>query len=1028
MEACKEKVKSLETLRDGLQEQIKLLKDSNTKLTNEKEKLQQQNLNFLENYEKLEKENFEILSEFKERTNNEFEKILKEKAKFELENMKLKEEIENSGMGYKENHPQTTTKIESQQPEGSSLGTQSGIDYKQLYEDLRNEFEEFKNSKNLISEKFLSNLKNSYQNNEEDLLNELYEITQQNNFLIVETKKFEIDLSKQRKEIEQLHNSNFKLKTHNEEEIKKVKILELEKASLIEQIEKIKKDLNFFKESKEVEKSFKNKEIEKLFEEISTNKNEITKLKEESKEMKKSEIEKNQEIQKLKAEIQKEENRIFKLKEIEANQNESLKSLSENFEKILSKYEKSEKENLNLKEQNEILRGEKLKSEFEQKNFAREFEEIKKQKMCALEKAQSELKLANEELEKTKIKETEIVNLNNENKTLTKTNESLQMKIEQFSSVQENIQKQFQLLHQVITEYIHKYNILANEDLDSLLTSNFSRKFSELDTHLSQNERERLELVDIFQINKSCFEFIKALACEFEYCYEKFIEANLIIKETNKKVTNLENTILLHTEKENKLRQNLDSIQEEKAKIEELNKQYKEERKDLGEEINLLKIERENLLKTLKEAKNENFLKTQTIKKLEEDYEKIYIRFIHNETELNSYIIKNEILNQDRSFIESILIQFAKFYPDKRIAKNLSEIVNSCQFIFRTENEKLKIEEKLRLMEKEYNSSNTCANTNTNTNTSISNSHCNLLNRDSNSDLAEIVKNEMNNMRSLINNFNKKIAEKKETVKKLEKEIQSMQLEFRNSRREYGGNILHTAAGPSDHNNGEYLYCQRFNTEGCNKIKTETDERNGNFNNVNNINNFNNLNNFNIAPINKIELLSFDSNPLSLLEEKNNNLAILQLTDYNSLELDYSIQASPKKNEGGISNNKGINVENLVNYDTRLNSFNKANHTNFRSNSIKCYNRTRMIESQSNSQYYQKKERNFSLNPRNINNDLDVLNTNSNENEKIENEKAAIPKAIANSFSVKRREELRKESISSLKRISRNNVDINELT
>ena len=79
---------------------------------------------------------------------------------------------------------------------------------------------------------------------------------------------------------------------------------------------------------------------------------------------------------------------------------------------------------------------------------------------------------------------------------------------------------------------------------------------------ITKKHEFRLDLIDL-----NC-ELLIYTANEFEYCYEKFIEGNTFIKELKNKINNLEDITNEMREKENRFKQNLNLIGEEKEKLE----------------------------------------------------------------------------------------------------------------------------------------------------------------------------------------------------------------------------------------------------------------------------------------------------------------------------------------------------------------------------------------------------------------------------------------------------------------------------
>ena len=116
-------------------------------------------------------------------------------------------------------------------------------------------------------------------------------------------------------------------------------------------------------------------------------------------------------------------------------------------------------------------------------------------------------------------------------------------KLSFFNSYIIQIKSSFNKIKQCIFNTIKSYNKIANEDLNSLLSNNFSQNISKLNmliTNIDDIEQYNLETQPELDLHNAIYELITSINEEFIILYEKVFQTNNYYKESNEKVNELE--------------------------------------------------------------------------------------------------------------------------------------------------------------------------------------------------------------------------------------------------------------------------------------------------------------------------------------------------------------------------------------------------------------------------------------------------------------------------------------------------------
>ena len=253
-----------------------------------------------------------------------------------------------------------------------------------------------------------------------------------------------------------------------------------------------------------------------------------------------------------------------------------------------------------------------------------------------------------------------------------------------FNSYIIQIKSSFNKIKQCIINTIKSYNKIANEDLNSLLSNNFSQNISKLNmliTNIDDIEQYNLETQPELDLHNAIYELITSINEEFIILYEKVFQTNNYYKESNEKVNELE--FQLKEFNNNSISNNeLNKLKDEYVKtIIKLNLELSEKESDnffLKENSDFLKKDLNDIIGVLSAIthifKNNNEI--QIIKYLniflENEKEKLNLIFEKEKTinkiQKNNHKIKN--LKLENKNVSNI-----KFYDEEYI----NDIINDFQ-------------------------------------------------------------------------------------------------------------------------------------------------------------------------------------------------------------------------------------------------------------------------------------------------------------------------------------------------------------
>jgi hypothetical protein len=796
IEVYREKLKLLEEANTSNKNENENLKEENNKLIKEKDELSQRNSNLtikIKEINKMSEEQNDIvvkrINDYRqnfEKLNSEFEIIIKEKTKLEIENLKINEEI----ITIKEQLEQIMNKNDKDK--------KLNADYKNLFDELSKDFDEYKKSNKKNVNTICEKIKKSSHEEQEKLLEENNQLIKENNTLVVEYENLENNFQNLQKDLEDINQDYQKLLENLEAESNKNKTLLCEKTNLILEINKLNEEKIFNKEKYEKDLNSKNKEIKSLEDEVSALKSEEIKLKEGIKELKKNLNEKEDLLEDSNIKVEKFEQVLIghSEKDIKINEiSEMLSQTSKKYKQALTENEnlykdieksnklltftKIEKENIEQKLKQEIINikiveknNEEKEKELEnikfdavnkQEEFKILIEELNKFNIVRenLESLLSEKEESEKNLKSDKLKlENKISSLENEKHHLAQENYNLLENIRSLHDFKSEIKINLYTLNSFLKIAVSKFNSYANEDLDSLLSKNFSQNITKFLAQVSHYTTETEEK----EIILTACDFLKTLGAEMENCYDKLIDSNNYIKEAHGKIIMLENSLneasdsqKFWVEKEKKMKNLIQAIKEEKSAHE--NKVI-EENQELIKEIALMRREREESFNDLVKIKNENYTLNSKINLLNSDLEKQAKDLEESNCNLMRAENKFLIIHREKKFTDNLLINFVRTYPAKEMNKLMTEVININEYIFKIEQEKMRIEDKLISMEKE--------------------SKVLLEDKSSyNNDLSVIVQNELSNLKKLQTDYDKKIKEKKELQKVHENQIFNLESEVK---------------------------------------------------------------------------------------------------------------------------------------------------------------------------------------------------------------------------------------------------------
>ena len=190
--------------------------------------------------------------------------------------------------------------------------------------------------------------------------------------------------------------------------------------------------------------------------------------------------------------------------------------------------------------------GNKIDINFKENELINELIEENKQLKRLIQEATVKLNylLINEKNNKAINENIKILNIQLNNKiNIIKEYEE---KFEFFNSYISENKSSFINMQNKLVDYINAYNKMANDDLNSLLSSTFSQSLMKLSMkigNLMQIEQYNLESKPELDIHEILLDFISSINDEFLILYEKVFQTNSYYKESNNKINELERQI-----------------------------------------------------------------------------------------------------------------------------------------------------------------------------------------------------------------------------------------------------------------------------------------------------------------------------------------------------------------------------------------------------------------------------------------------------------------------------------------------------
>ena len=400
----------------------------------------------------------------------------------------------------------------------------------------------------------------------------------------------------------------------------------------------------------------------------------------------------------------------------------------------------------------------------------------------------SELLKKNSELEQlvnnASYKLNEGINLNNNAKDKMKSFElEIQNKKNELSQYEEkftyfndyisSIKSSLSQLQSFLNDYIGILNKMANEDLNSHLTKNFSENVNLLKNKMSlisKVEKYNLDIDNDLNIINSAINTLTIINDEFVNIYEKIFQSDNYYKESNKKLENLQNKFdstnqNLETQKEN---MNFISGQLDQKVKENLN----------------IKQSNDNL-------NERNFNLNFEIAKLKSD-----INLINSD--------KNRLLD----FIQ--IICKINSITDMKVSELIRQGISLIENISKLREEKNEIERKLNKI-------------------NLGNQK-NIILSNNDKDLNQIICNEQNNLKQLINEIERKINENEIQFDELKKELNCLY----NMYNSYGDN--NKFIYNNQYNNNNIFQIKKSRPENLNGINSNFNKKNSTKSNTENYN------------------------------------------------------------------------------------------------------------------------------------------------------------------------------------------------
>ena len=636
-----------------------------------------------------------------DKVNSDFEILLKEKADLKKENLKL----QNENHKYQEQLYSLEVQIDKL---NSGINTQREREINDEYKNMYNEL--------LIENQ---NLKKLLNNNSNNLIDSHNYDNENSNFTILssEINKLQIEKEKMKIDLENVLYEKINLEKENDSNKNLLKNLNIEKVKMQLENEKL------------------NKEILTLRDKYST---ELTN---------KSTI-----IQNYQDEISK-----FKLANDE-NKKENY-NLNDNYSQAVQKYNF-----LNTK-------FDDLSSKFE--SMSKDYDKIKKEKELLEKKNNSnenELKILQNQCKKY-IDENSMIKLSEDN--LKKIVEQTENKVHETMQYNGKINLQIKEMENELEE---KDKIIAEleknkKDFEKIV----SEKLGNFDEYISYNKSS------IYDLMKK----LSDLSNNFDKLANKDLNNNIFTKEFSNGITKVVSQInsinniknydiqlndqiffdtldlfltIISNEIMNIYERNLGMNFETLNKIDSINEEENKNKNDFNIQLMSLTKERDNLFNDYSHIKERNLKIEKDFHKIKLEnrdlkvkYDDVYFRLSQNEKTL-------EMNNKNRKNLFMIIQKFIRLFPYKDFTKIMLDIINLIDQIGNDELNKCLIEDKIAIMENNFNNF----------------SKKNPLNNDLNT----ILKKEYDDLKNLLNDLKNKIIIKNEKLKVLNEEYEKYQKIF----------------------------------------------------------------------------------------------------------------------------------------------------------------------------------------------------------------------------------------------------------
>ena len=257
-------------------------------------------------------------------------------------------------------------------------------------------------------------------------------------------------------------------------------------------------------------------------------------------------------------------------------------------------------------------------------------------------------------------------------------------KLSYFNSYITEIKSSFNNIKQYIIKTINSYNKIANEDLNSLLSNNFSQNMMKLNmiiSSLDDIEQYNLETKPEIDLHNAIYELITNINEEFIILYEKVFQTNNYYKESYDKVNELQFQLKEFNDNSTS-NYELNKLKDEYVKaIIKLNLEISEKENDnyfVKENSEFLKKDLNDITDILSaiinifKNNNEIQLTTYINNFLEKSKEKFNLLLEKEKTIKNIYNNNHKIKNLK---IENKNVENFKFYSDEYI----NEIINNFQ-------------------------------------------------------------------------------------------------------------------------------------------------------------------------------------------------------------------------------------------------------------------------------------------------------------------------------------------------------------